>query len=1523
MAAITETVYGTIEEGHVMSEKVSSLATNVYKEFERMIKKYDEDVVKELMPLTVALLEGLDQALNDKQESEVELELLRDDNEQLLTQYEREKQLRKAAEQKYLEMEDGVEGQKKEHEEKVESMESVIRMLELKSKNASDHVARMEEKDSEWKKEYTKLHERYTELFRTHMDQMERTKILMGTDKLELSNSPRNKGFQLPNLRPVSMVITGQNMTPLRSSGTPPSLNSLDIMSPRTPADSNISLKSELGDLDSPDVTDKRRSGKKVGTCDKEQLTDNILVKEFGTTPKDGVQPESSENPSSVQINGVIDSKSDKDNSSQDNERPESHNVAAGETAPKHTDPPNHIDRAENSQPSHSVETLAAHTKVLDSSSSDTTASSVILPEGKDNSVIKSTPEKSEPQVNTSTPQSGVEGEEERIRFDSIDHEEAEFEEDRIPGLDATIAHIVATTPELQELEESVGSQTPDSTTVRRSLSRRNNDSIFDELNVQDVELGDDFGITDSDEETELRSTVSDNFFGMGKELENLILENTELLETKNALNIVKDDLIAKVDELSSEQEILREEITSLQAVKTKLQGRIKDLEDDLKKTKEELEKKTSGNKDEEEDDVPMAQRKRFTRVEMARVLMERNQYKERLMELQEAVRWTEMIRASREHPEANTTPSKQKKSSIWNLSEFSKKVSRLITPSRWLDVTGVFIGWLICHVTALFKLIQRCFSNLFSSPNKPTKRPLPMATIKYNAPTTQVQPVGDPNKRTRSKLNLGEKAKAYDFLQDDLSTKTSEGADHGSSKIEEILDEPILAQPKMSEKAKKEREKERREQYKQVRAHVKKDDGRLQAYGWSLPAKFQPALPNRETPSKSHVPVPVPVYCRPLFDKESGLKIWCAVGVNLTGGRTRDGGSVVGASVFYSNVNDAEKSSKKDATKDEVERLNQELKDHEKNIKDTEKEQLSSFVWICTQTSTCSRVSVIDANNPGDILETFRVSTSPILCIASVAGALESDYTVDEEILKAESYPQYKPPPEPDNLATSVSDSGIGGITLVQCATGGATASPNTSPVGTPPKSDGERLSGLSSSEEKLDTSVEHKDKADTESLVSERSYEAAFGSDDGPPSVFKARGSPVSSGTATPTSTSSSRSLDRRALQEQADLVRDGISPLPLDSDLQYEETEKMSSVLPTMWLGSQSGSLYVHSSVAQWRRCLHSVKLRDSVLNIVHLKGRVLAALADGTVAIFHRDTEGQWDLQNYHLLDLGRPHHSIRCMTVIANKHVWCGYRNKIHVVDPEKMNIEKTFDAHPRKESQVRQVAWLGDGVWVSIRLDSTLRLYHAYTHVHLQDVDIEPYVSKMLGTGKLGFSFVRITAMLISCNRLWIGTGNGVVISVPLSESNKQTVTTASSGGRPGGIIRVYSDNKSDNVTPGSFIPYCSMAQAQLSFHGHRDAVKFFAAVPGRDKSPVPKPRKGAARKGMSAVSDVEEKTNRHEAVPVSDTNTKLVLSGGEGYVDFRIGDGDDEEFIDEEKKVSLSKGDRSHLIVWEVSSTE
>lgn len=45
-----------------------------------------------------------------------------------------------------------------------------------------------------------------------------------------------------------------------------------------------------------------------------------------------------------------------------------------------------------------------------------------------------------------------------------------------------------------------------------------------------------------------------------------------------------------------------------------------------------------------------------------------------------------------------------------------------------------------------------------------------------------------------------------------------------------------------------------------------------------------------------------------------------------------------------------------------------------------------------------------------------------------------------------------------------------------------------------------------------------------------------------------------------------------------------------------------------------------------------------------------------------------------MSNYHLMDLGRPHHSIRCMAVVHDK-VWCGYKNKIHVIQPKSMQIE--------------------------------------------------------------------------------------------------------------------------------------------------------------------------------------------------------------------------------------------------------
>jgi mitogen-activated protein kinase 8 interacting protein 3 len=108
------------------------------------------------------------------------------------------------------------------------------------------------------------------------------------------------------------------------------------------------------------------------------------------------------------------------------------------------------------------------------------------------------------------------------------------------------------------------------------------------------------------------------------------------------------------------------------------------------------------------------------------------------------------------------------------------------------------------------------------------------------------------------------------------------------------------------------------------------------------------------------------------------------------------------------------------------------------------------------------------------------------------------------------------------------------------------------------------------------------------------------------------------------------------------------------------------------------------------------------------------------------------------------------------------------------------------------------------------------------------------------------------------------------------------------------------------------------MAQAQLSFHGHRDAVKFFVAVPGSGGL-------SAATSETPLIENMEL-----EALETKKPAAMLVMSGGEGYIDFRIGDGEEDEVEGETESIASSqqheqqeiesRGERSHLIVWQVA---
>ncbi|MFH4974082.1 hypothetical protein AB6A40_000791 [Gnathostoma spinigerum] len=673
------------DSSRVMSEKVQMLASSIYKELELMIQKCGEENVKSLMPLVVNVLESLDLAYLEKEEYSVDLEMLKEDNEQLVTQYEREKQLRRAQDQKCIEIEDALVEQNRELESKIESLESIMRMLELKAKNASDHATRLEEREADQKAEFDKLHERYNVLLRTHIDHMERTKYLMGSDKFDMMQSMPIPSQQFRTKMGMATSVDAQTIRGVS-----------DIISAHMSQSTtmDVNLANHISNEDWQD--------------------------EFGQSATEILQP----------AQGPLVAESP---------RAESESVPeTGTVAPSQEEDPSAEDPG-----------------------------------------------------------------------DSL-------------GADLTGALV---------------------------------------------------------DPAEFASAVNDTFIGMGREVENLIKENNELLETKNALNIVKNDLIARVDELSSEQDILRDEIRSLEMVRTKMNERIKELETEVKSLKEQSE-----SKDGSQDEVQSAERKRFTRVEMSKVVGERNYYKEKLMELQEAVKWTELQRAKKLH-----AISSKKRSSIW---EF--------------------------------------FSGLFTHESVPSRNVHQQVCRSYGV-----------NDSCQKKV-----AKNADFLDPDYASER--------------------------------RAAERRQQYKIVKEHMaKRDDGRQQACGWSIPV---------DVSNKDNTCIPIPVFCRPLNDVESHLKLSCAAGVILRGGRNRDGVYICDDKV------------RSEPSLVKVESPSTEKPASGPKDKEMLRWESSSLLWVCNSSQGNSTITILDVYNPNGVIDTFATCSSHLLCISSIPGVLEAHQTFDDE---------------------------------------------------------------------------------------------------------------------------------------------------------------------------------------------------------------------------------------------------------------------------------------------------------------------------------------------------------------------------------------------------------------------------------------------------------------------------------------------------------------------------------------------
>lgn len=515
-----------------------------------------------------------------------------------------------------------------------------------------------------------------------------------------------------------------------------------------------------------------------------------------------------------------------------------------------------------------------------------------------------------------------------------------------------------------------------------------------------------------------------------------------------------------------------------------------------------------------------------------------------------------------------------------------------------------------------------------------------------------------------------------------------------------------------------------------------------MHAYDWSLPnIKIEN---EKEANGRQSGSVPVLMYCNPLAKSSNQMKVFCAAGVNLNGGFTKTGQSVIPASSPYAPRSTAKIAEITSPTAEHsAEALDRQITCA--SLEHLEPEtQLSSYVWICTITRVVSTVTVVDANEFANVLDVFPVCSSHLLCIASVPGAMETDYALLEnsEIIKAGEMLE-RPGEGPhncgnveyirvkakgDNCNTKEDDTNesvnlaVNAETPVEEKAKEATEKSNetntTVPLeplcnineikirqaipGAPQRL--QSVTPTTSTNLKINTSSLNKNTDENVNDVSETVYNNNHTTTENADTIIKDNS--CNSDTIKHINNHNHTTTENRTNYNVKNNNSSRFIPFssPVNPILNTKDHEEplISSVGPTMWLGAQNGWLYVHSSVGRWHQCLHKVELPNAILSLIHIESRVVVALANAQLAVFRRQTDGQWDLNNYHLVTLGDKNHAIRCLCVAGEK-IWAAHRNKIFIIDPISLNIIHTLDAHPRKESLVRQMAATGAGVWVSIR----------------------------------------------------------------------------------------------------------------------------------------------------------------------------------------------------------------------------
>ncbi|KAL8191305.1 UNVERIFIED_CONTAM: Rho guanine nucleotide exchange factor (GEF) 17, partial [Gekko kuhli] len=249
---------------------------------------------------------------------------------------------------------------------------------------------------------------------------------------------------------------------------------------------------------------------------------------------------------------------------------------------------------------------------------------------------------------------------------------------------------------------------------------------------------------------------------------------------------------------------------------------------------------------------------------------------------------------------------------------------------------------------------------------------------------------------------------------------------------------------------------------------------------------------------------------------------------------------------------------------------------------------------------------------------------------------------------------------------------------------------------------------------------------------------------------------------------------------------------------------------------------------------------------------------------------------WDSQNSKAVALGSPGSPVTKMVAVAWK-LWCGCQNRVVILSTSALQQEHSFHVGQDSSRSVTSLVSSGVGVWVTLQGSAQVRLYHPASYEQLAEVDVTPPVHKMLAGSDAIIrqhkaACLRITALLACKDLLWIGTSAGVVLTLSITANAAASKT-----------------------------PPLPVGLSQ----GHTGHVRFLTAIELPEGFDVlfPLPRDTGSEKS----NDVEKRDSTRHRPPKS---KMLVISGGDGYEDFRLTNSSE----------TVGRDDSTnHLLLWRV----